>query len=46
MRLNPTPIQPGMPEYPARWRERLDSDAPAQIFALGNLDLKGSVLEK
>ena len=24
-----------MPEYPARWRERLGSDAPVQIFALG-----------
>ena len=37
--MTPTVLNLADARYPARLRERLDEDAPAQLAALGNLDL-------
>lgn len=37
--MNPIALNPTDARYPARLRERLGGDAPAQLSALGNLDL-------
>jgi len=37
--LQPTPVTLAAPRYPVSLRQRLGTDAPPQIKALGNIEL-------